>query len=281
MYRLLFLCALLLSACGRQSDLPERDDAPPGAHRIVALAPHLAELTVSAGGLQYLVGVSAYSDFPEAVARLPVVSDGFRIDAEALLALEPTLVLVWGGGGQAASLALLEELDVPTLSIPGRTLADIPQALQMIGAAIGTQAIADARAVEFRSALAALSAGSEIDVFYQISLQPLYTVGGEHFISELIERCGGHNIFAELDAGAAVVSIEAVAMRDPDVIVHSSRTAEAVTQFWQRWPELAAVKRGNVLPVSGDLVGRPSMRLLEGARAICAALDDARARAAG
>jgi len=269
-----------ISACGRpdtQSVTAVRDDSP----RIVTLAPHLAELVASAGALDALVGVSAYSDYPAAVTQIPVVSDGFRIDAEALLSVRPTLVLAWGGGGQATSRALLEELGVPILEIPGRTLADIPKALRMIGAALNVADTAELAAQRFEAGIDALEfSGEVLDVFYEINSQPLYTVGGGHYISELIALCGGANIFAELTTGAPAVSLEAVVLRDPHVILTTTNVDAPDETIWRRWPQLRAVRSDNVLSVPGDVVARPSVRLAKGGAAICDALADARTRAA-
>lgn len=57
-------------------------------------------------------------------------------------------------------------------------------------------------------------AGREpVRVFYEISTEPLYTIGGTRIISRVIELCGGRNIFAELTAPAAAVSTESVLAR--------------------------------------------------------------------
>ena len=67
------------------------------ASRVVTLAPNLAEMVCAAGAGDTLVGVVAYSDYPEQVKTLPGVGDAFRVDFERLSALKPDLVLGWGG----------------------------------------------------------------------------------------------------------------------------------------------------------------------------------------
>src|SRR5690606_12209629 len=59
--RLLFGLALALVGAGASAEEYQR---------IATLAPHLAELVHAAGAGHKLVGVSAYSDYPPAVARL-------------------------------------------------------------------------------------------------------------------------------------------------------------------------------------------------------------------
>lgn len=274
---LTLFAALLLAACGGDR-APVRPSPDEASLRLVTLAPHLAEIAVAAGAGSRLVGVSAFSDFPPSVAALPVVSDGFQVDAEALLAVRPTLVLGWGGGGQARSVALVEQLGVPFEMVATRSLADIAPAIRRVGELARTEVAADRAARSFERGIEALRFdGPRLRVFYQIGERPLYTVNGEHVISELIARCGGDNVFASLETLAPAVSVEAVVRADPDVIL-TATDAAAAARLWSRWPELAAVANESVLPVPGDLVNRPGPRLVQGGQAICDALALARRR---
>ncbi len=266
----------LLAGCSDPSS-----EAPPRAvdMRIVTLAPHLAELVVSAGGESMLVGISAYTDFPASISALPVVGDGFRVDAEALLAVRPTLVLIWGGGGQQAAKELTTRLGLPAVVIETRSLRDISAALRRIGALLGTQDIAAQAAANFDADIEALGfSGERLRVFYQIGERPLYTVNGRHFISDLITRCGGVNVFADLPELAPAITVESVVQADPDVILRALESGVAASPgIWARWPDMTVNRAKGHLGVPADLVARPSRRLAEGGRAICAALAEARA----
>src|SRR5215468_10150725 len=82
--------AVLAVACRR----------PPAAHeapgdrprRVVALAPNLTEIVFALGAGDRLVGVSEYSDYPEAARTIPRVG-GLEVDAEKVAALKRDLVL--------------------------------------------------------------------------------------------------------------------------------------------------------------------------------------------
>ena len=63
------------------------------AQRIVALAPHAVENVFAVGAGDKLIGVSEYSDYPEQATRLPVVSGFNSINIEAILDLNPDLVI--------------------------------------------------------------------------------------------------------------------------------------------------------------------------------------------
>jgi iron complex transport system substrate-binding protein len=252
------------------------------AERVVALAPHLAELVHAAGAGDLLVGVSEYSDFPAPVAALPRVGDAFRVDLERLSALRPDLVLAWGSGNPAPLRERVAGLGVPVVALEPAALDDVGRHLEWIGRLTGRAARGAAAARQYRERIAALRAAhvgrSPVRAFYQISDQPLYSVNGKHTISQLVELCGGVNVFAELGPLAPMIGEEAVVQRDPEAIVAGGATVEELRARWGRWPAVAAVARGALYAVDPDVVARATPRLAEGARQICAALDDARKR---
>jgi iron complex transport system substrate-binding protein len=66
--------------------------------RIITVAPHLTEIVDAAGGLNSLISVSAYSNYPESVKKLPITSDARSIDLERMKQLKPDLIIYWRGG---------------------------------------------------------------------------------------------------------------------------------------------------------------------------------------
>lgn len=255
-----------------------RLEAP--ARRVVTLAPHATELVYAAGGGSALVGVSERSDHPPAARRLPRVAAGGRVDVEAVLALAPDLVIAWGSGNRREDVDRLAALGVPVFTSEIRRLAGIPRTLERLGRLLGTGAAARRAAQAFRRALADLPARSRrVPVFLEISHRPLMTLNGEHLASEVLRRCGGHNVFAGLSPLAATVSVEAVLARRPRVILVSDGIADLgpVLAFWRRLPGLGA----RVFTVPADTLFRPTPRILAGLRAVCAVLGRDPAAAAG
>ena len=68
------------------------------AQRIAALSPGATELAWAAGAGDQVVAVVAYSDYPPAARQLPHVGSYNRLDMEAILALEPDLIIAWQSG---------------------------------------------------------------------------------------------------------------------------------------------------------------------------------------
>jgi iron complex transport system substrate-binding protein len=249
--------------------------------RIVALSPHLAEIVYAAGAGDRLVAAVRFSDYPEAVRRLPSVGDAARFDIERLLALNPDLVLGWQSGNPAPELRRVERVGLPLFVTEARRLEDVPRLIRTVGAIAGSAEAAERSAVPFEQSFATLRSRYErlspVRVFYQIWDRPLLTVNGKHLISDVIELCGGRNIFADASVLTPSVSLEAVLAARPDVILGGSSAAGAdhLIRQWRTAP-VAALRDLPARYVPADLIQRQTPRILEGARVVCEHLDEVR-----
>lgn len=278
---LILLLGCALAGCDGSRDTQPAALQPP--QRIIALAPHLTELVYAAGAGHLLVGAVAFSDHPPPAAALPRVGDAFRVDYETVATLKPDLLLAWTSGNPPELLSRLRRLGYRVVDLQSTGLDSVADQLEQIGELAGTVDVAFKAATDFRAGLQELrqaAAGRRpVRVFYQVAPQPLLTVTNQHVIGEAITLCGGRNIFGELGGLTPVISIEAALDAAPDVILASSAESGDAPQLerWRQWRGLPAVQTDSFFTVAADLVSRPGPRLLEGIRAICAALEQTRA----
>ena len=254
------------------------------AQRIVSLAPHVTELLFAAGAGARVVGVVAYSDYPEAARALPQVGSLSQVDLEAIVGLRPDLVIGWRSGGRDAHLARLQAMGIPVFLNEPRNLDDVARSLEQFGRLAGSDEAAHAAATAFRTRHAALAAhyGGQppVRTFYQIWDRPLMTINDEHLIADVIRLCGGSNVFGSLAPLAPTIGVEAVLAANPEAIV-ASGMGDARPEWldqWARWPQLEATRRGNLFFIPPDLIQRHTPRILDGAERLCAHLETARAR---
>lgn len=248
--------------------------------RIVSLAPHLTELVFAAGAGEMLVGTVAYSDYPAQALQIERIGDAWRVDLERLVALQPDLVLAWPSGTPEQTLQRLGASGLEVVLLPTDRLADVAVALRRIGELTGQAAEGRAAASRFEAEVEGLrarhAAAATVSVFVQLDDQPLYTINGRHLISEVVELCGGRNIFGELPQLAPAVSLESVLARDPQVILTTDDTIADPRGEWSRWQSMQAVRAGTIYAVPADTVSRATPRLTEGIAAVCEALAAAR-----
>src|SRR5690606_9795784 len=184
------------------------------ARRIVTLSPHAAELVHAAGGGDYLIGVSEFSDYPPSVKALPSLGSSAALDIERILALKPDLVVAWSSGNSARQLARLRQMGFPVYQSEPRDFETIATSLDRLSRLTGTEKVGLEEARRFRQRWQELSARYQglapVRVFYQIWRAPLMTVNDQHLVSEALRLCGGRNVFGHLPHLAPVVSMESV-----------------------------------------------------------------------
>ena len=268
--RPLLLAVLLLAGGLAQA-------AAPGAQRVVALAPALSEIMVELDAGERLVGVLDAGPRPPSLGHLPSLGRHGQLNLEALLVLQPDLILLWPDSVGPAMHEQLRSLGIPLFESEPHSLEELADQLQAIGAAVGHGEQGARLAAELRQRLTALAARharhEPLRVFYQVWDRPLYTLGGRQIISDALRLCGARNLFADLQLPAPQVSVEAVLARDPAVILVGEPGQAAA---WQDWPQLTAVQRGQVWEVPDKGLERPSFQMLAATEKLCALLDRAR-----
>ncbi len=282
------LCALLfLSAVSTAAQAVQvRDDdgvelklAQP-ARRIISLVPHATEMLYAIGAGRQLVAVSRYSNWPPPARRLPRVSGAAGIDVEAILALHPDLVVAWRSGIPASAVQRLRGFGVPVFMSEPRGLDDIPRTMEKLGRLAGREGSARKAAEGVRLSIHELRARyrgkRRVRVFYEIWPRPLMTIGGTHFINDVIRACGGENVFSHRAALDFSVSTEAVLAARPQVILAGATGRDDWRRSWRRWPQLPAVARNQLYGIPPDLIHRPGPRLVQGAARMCVDIDRAR-----
>ena len=268
-YRLLLALLLALPAFATHA-----------AERIVTLAPHLAELVCAAGACDKLVGVARFTDEPGARGK-PVVGDAFTVNVEALLALRPDLVLAWGGGTSPQFIQRLQAVGIPVRWVTVRKLDDVGNAVQQLGGLLNTRPAADKAATAYRKRLAVLReqyhGRAPLKVFYQVEVNPMFTLNDSSPISEAIRLCGGVNIFSGARKLAGPVNVESVLAAAPDVIVFGKQDmAVKIRAFWKKWPLVRAVAHKQLYEIDASTLTRQSPRVLDGVEELCKVLDTAR-----
>ena len=262
--------------------------------RIITIAPHLTEIVDAAGGLNSLISVSAYSNYPESVKNLPITSDARSIDLERMKQLKPDLIIYWRGGMPETHIESIKKTfndigsnnqkNTQVIFVEPKKLSDIANDIETIGKVLGTQAIASKNAKEFNSQIAALkskyqaSNKRKVRVFYQVWSQPLMTLNQDHLIADIIQICGGEQLFAKEKLLVPIVSREVVVKANPEIIFTATDSASMKVD-WSMWtsiPQLAATKKKAFIALDGDTISRPSPRIIQGANKICSEIDKVR-----
>lgn len=252
------------------------------AERIISLAPSLTELVYAAGAGARLIGVVEYSDYPASADSLPVVGRFDGLDIERILELKPDLIVAWQSGNPKSSITQLKNLNLEVYVAEPKNLSSIASHIEKLSVLTGTESRAQIAIQEFNRIYSELKREynnkSKVEVFYQLWDRPIITVGGNELINDIIELCGGENIFGDLPQLAPKIDQESVLIRNPKVIVASGSNTERPQWLdeWKLWPQLTAVAEENLHFIIPELLQRHTPRALLGTRQMCEYIDQAR-----
>jgi len=265
-----FLCVLLL-LCGCNKPAPPTVDRSTPPERIISMAPNITE-TIYALGLEHkLVGATTYCRYPAAARDLPRVGGFGQFNYEAMVALNPDLVIVHEE--YDTDKARLAGLGIPYLETGSYFIADILDAIRDIGSACGAEQESKELIKELNGRVAKLQraghtrprvlitfGGSADDDIGQI-----HAFGTECIHNELLEMAGGQNVLKG-KLPFSVLSKEAVLRLNPEIILVLApgleTTAEASSQ-WRTLSSVEAVKNNRVYLLTGGYTCIPGPRFIQ------------------
>jgi iron complex transport system substrate-binding protein len=272
--------ALAAAAC-RPTPAPDRATPPTAAPpaRIISLAPSVTEVLFALGLGDRVVGVTSFCRYPPEVARLPKVGGYLDLNLEAIVGLDPDLVVLIQD--HDAARARLETLGIPTLQVDQRDLDGILRSIVDIAERCGVgqrggELVAEIRArlddVEQRVAglprprtlaVVGREAGSG-------TLTTVWVAGTETFYDDVIRLAGGVNAAAPSPVLYPELSREGLLHIDPDVILDlladlddRGVAAEAAAADWQQLAPLRAARSGRVHLIEHELTVVPGPRVAD------------------
>ena len=235
--------------------------------RIVSLLPSLTETVCALGRCQDLVGVDRYSNFPQAVRKLPQLGGGLDPQIEAIFALKPDLVLAASSSPGTERLAAL---GLTVLQLEPKDQADAVRVIRTLAQALY---VADPEPVirqidlEFAQAQALMPLGARgKKVYFEVGSAP-YAAGASSFIGQTLSHLGLVNIVGPELGPFPKINPELVVRAQPDVVVVADSSFSALAQR-PGWGMVRALKEHKVCtfsPADGDLLVRPGPRMGQGA----------------
>ena len=252
------------------------------AERIISLAPSVTELLFAIGAGSQVIGVIEYSDFPPEAKTLQIVGRFDLLDVEKILELESDLIIGWKSGNPRTSIEQLKRLGLSVYLVELNDLPSISTQMESLSKLAGTTIEAKEAINHFNQTYESLvtqySNRESVRTFYQVWESPIITTGGRELMNDIIELCSGENIFKAIDQIAPKVSLEAVIIANPEVIIGSGvgLMRPEWLNDWEIWPSVKAVSEEHVYFIPPDLVQRQTPRTLIGTKQMCEHIDKAR-----
>ncbi len=250
--------------------------------RVISLAPHATELAFAAGLGDKLVGVSAYSDYPQQANEIEKVANYQGVKLERIIALKPDLIIAWPKGNPAKEIEKLKQLGFQFFNSQVNSLDDIATNIEKLSQYADDPTQGQQAAQDFRQRLQKLETqyadSRPVHYFYQLSEKPIITLAQGSWPSEVFKFCGGVNIFESSATPYPQVGIEQILVAQPEAIFTSEHAIEN-GNMWNRWSnEIPAVNRQHVWSLNSDWLNRPTPRTLNAIEEVCLHFEQVRKR---
>jgi iron complex transport system substrate-binding protein len=281
-FALILLVLALAPTAGAVQITDERGVAvSPGKtpQRIVSLLPSLTETVCELGACARLVGVDRYSNYPASVRSLPRLGGGIDPNIEAIVALQPDLVLL---ATSSRAAARLQSLGLNVVALEPRNFADVRRVLGQISdlldlpSAEGVQRVWDSIQADLQASAKSLAPRlRNARVYFEVNNAP-YAAGQSSFIGEILTELGLQNIVPGQLGPYPKINPEFVVRADPDFILLSDSSVQEMNKR-PGWSALRAVRSQRVCVFNSeqsDVLVRAGPRMAQAARLITKCLTE-------
>lgn len=246
-------------------DLGRTIRIPENITRAVSLAPNLTEIVFAVGAGNRLVGVTSFDNYPEEAEKIAKIGDTINPNVENIIALKPQIVLVSTASQIETFTKKLEEQGITVFVTNPNSLEDIYKSITAIGEIFGKKENALELVENLERRVELVERETDLlekpKVFVQISREPLYTIGKDSFLTDLIERAGGISLTETVATAYPRISKETALALQPDVIILSDSPDNLEPNaVFENSP---AARNGKVYKINADILSRPAPRIID------------------
>jgi iron complex transport system substrate-binding protein len=245
--------------------------------RIVSMSPNVTETLFALGLGDRVVGVSRYCTYPPEAQTKAQVGGYLDPNYEAILALEPDLVMLPAENEEF--VLRFRKLGLATLTVRHNSIEEVLDSIATIGRRCGAQDQAGRLVAGIRNRIDAIArktaglARPRVMLVVERTLgagraENVCIAGADRFMNQLVEMAGGVNCCGERRVGFPTVSLEGILQMNPQVILDLVATdrqgkyaRETLLADWRALGQVEAVRDGRVWLVDDDYVFIPGPRL--------------------
>lgn len=246
--------------------------------RFISLAPNLTEIVFAIGAGDGLVGRTTYCNYPPQAQKVEEVGDTLKPSIEKIIVLRPQVVFVSTASQLEAFTSELEAHHIAVYVTDSHDLEEVFHSIERIADLLKRRPQADELLQRLRARVAAVEnkvrSRPPVKVFYQVSDEPLYTIGRDAFLTDLIRRAGGISVTAEVPGAWPKYSAESALAARPEAIVlpTGGSMGDANSNVARALKRSPAVANDRVYKINDDHLSRPGPRSVDGLEELARAL---------
>lgn len=246
-------------------DLGRKVSLPNQVSKVVSLAPNLTEIVFAVDAGDKLVGVTEFCNFPEDAKKIQKVGDTMKPNLENIIALKPDVVLVSTASQLETFAQTLEKQGIAVFVSNPNSFDSIYKTIYQVGEIFGknekSSEVVNALKKRVAEVETKTNNAKDVKVFVQISREPLFTIGKDSFLTDLINRAGGFSVTADIATAYPNISKETALTYQPDTIILSDSPDNQNPN--EVFLDSTAVKTNKVFKINADILSRPSPRVVD------------------
>lgn len=222
----LVICATsVASAANRRvrDDLGREVTLPEHPHRLICLAPNVADTVYAIGAGKDVLAVSDFTMYPAEARQKPSVGLPLSPSWETIVGLHPDLVIGSSDFGGLGIVSQMEQVGIPVFLVNPHGLEGIYNSVLSVGNALNRRPEAEQEVSRLRRRVEAVQARIKgqprVQVFMLIWHEPITTIGKRSYITEIIAAAGGRSITANLEQEWPNLSFESLVAQAPESIL--------------------------------------------------------------
>ena len=246
-------------------DLGRPVTVPARVTRAVSLAPSITESIFAIGGGDRLVGVTTYCNFPAEARTIAKVGDTLNPNLETIISLKPEVVFVSTASQIESFTNALTANGAAVYVLNPESFEGVTRDLRQLGEIFGTTDRAEKLVADLqrRALYVSQVVGGRpvVPVFVQFSKEPLFTIGRQSFLNEVLKTAGTVSVTGDVESAFPKLSKETAATLAPEAIILSQSDDNREPN--DAFKDSPAVKYGHVYSVNADILSRPGPRLVD------------------
>ncbi len=238
---------------GREIIVPEHP------HRLICLAPNVADTVYAIGAGNEVIAVSDFTKYPAEAHRKPSIGMPLSPSWEAIVSLHPDLVIGNSDFGASGMISQMRRVGIPVFLVNPHGLEGIFNSVLSVGNAINREADAERVVLHLRRRVESVKARTKgkrgVPVFMLIWHDPITTIGKRSFITEIIAAAGGKSITGDVEEEWPQMSFESLVARAPEsiLLVRGSRMSFDDLAKRPEWNGIGAIRNRRVFYIDDRL----------------------------
>ncbi len=228
--------------------------------RIISLVPSQTELLFDLGLEKQLVGITKFCEHPKSIFKSKEKIGGTKqLNFTKIEALRPDLIIANKEENVKEQVEYLKK-KYPVYVSQVSNLEEAKKMIHSIGIITRTIEKAEDIILRITNSFATIPTNTKQDVLYLIWKEPYMTIGGDTFISDMLDKAGFRNVFCNSNRYPSI-SLAAIQKLEVDFVFLSSEPFPFKEKHIEEIQKICP--KSIILLVKGDLFSWYGSRLLK------------------